>query len=760
MTSPTMAEEPPLPIPKIYPLPDTPVYKRYAPSEAPGPAPIGPEVAIVIDNGSWQLRAGFSIDQHPRCAYTPQVARYRDRKALKTYTICGNDVFADAASRSQAKSPFDGNVVSNFDVLENLLDYTFLKLGLSGDASGGVGHPIVMTEAICNPNYSRRVVTEMLFEAYQAPSVVYGVDALFSYSHNKGSTGLVISSSNTSTHLIPVLNGRGILPLTTRLNWGSTQSAEYLLKLLQLKYPTFPSKMASWQAEALMLEHCYVSEDYKDEVSTYLQPNVMVEKDRVIQFPFVETVVPVKTEEELAKIAERKKESGRRLQEQAAKMRLEKLMKKEQELDVLRDIQAKLQSESKRDVKRLLDARGLKDEAALEKAIKELDRAVKRARKQDVGEEDEEIPTFPLLDIPDEELDEAQLKQKKTQRLMKSNWEARQRAKAEKEREKERIAEEERRDEEQRTNDLEGWVRERRSQREALVSRLQARQRLKSDLTNRKSLAAQIRMKSLANLASDFPSSSSRRRTTGGATSNNPDADDNFGANDEDWAVYRTLGSGGTGALAEADDDEDEDKDLEAQIKALEAQLHKHDPDFAEHIARESHGDWRNSRLHHFLRGPWGPYRPEQNQAEAYQLHLNVERIRVPEVVFQPGMGGLDQAGLIEIATDLLLGPRTTGAVGVEARAELQKDVFLTGGFTMFSGFRERVEKELRMVLEWGAPLKVRRAQDPLGDAWRGAAGWVREREEEWKRARVTREEYREMGGDYLKEHRLGNAMA
>lgn len=75
---------------------------------------------------------------------------------MKTYTICGNDIFVDAATRSQAKSPFDGNIISNFDVLENLLDYTFLKLGVSGDASGGVGHPIVMTEAVCNPNYSRR----------------------------------------------------------------------------------------------------------------------------------------------------------------------------------------------------------------------------------------------------------------------------------------------------------------------------------------------------------------------------------------------------------------------------------------------------------------------------------------------------------------------------------------------------------------------------------------------------------------------------
>ncbi|KAI5794381.1 hypothetical protein DFH27DRAFT_134174 [Peziza echinospora] len=791
MSKPTAEAPPPLPPPTIYTVPDAPLYKRYEKPTVNDPPPSDHEAAIVIDNGSWQLRAGYSTDLNPRLSCTPQVARYRDRKALKTYTICGNDVFADQASRSQAKSPFDGSVVSNYDVFENLLDYTFLKLGVDGDGSGGIGRPVVMTEAVCNPNYSRRVVSEMLFEAYLAPSVTYGIDALFSYSHNKGSTGLVISSSNTSTHIIPVINGQGHIPLATRLNWGSTQSSEYLLKLLQLKYPAFPSKLANWQAEALMVDHCYVSDDYRSEVSTYLDPDVLIHKDRIIQFPFIETVVTVKSEEELARIAERKKESGRRLQEQAAKMRLEKLAKKEQELEQLRDIQLKGPGESKRDFRRMLDSHDLKDEAALEKAIKELDKTVKRAKKLDVEEEDE-TPTFPLLEIPDEELDEAQIKQKKTQRLMKSNWDARQRLKAEKERERERIAEQERRDEEMRTNDLEGWIRERRAQREALLNKIQARARLKADLTNRKSLASQMRMKSLANLASDFPSSS--RRRTGGAA-NNQEADDNFGANDDDWAVYRSLGTGdaapastadikeslpiphipgissagaggaggGAGGAAgggagDGDDELSEDQILANQVKTLEHILLKHDPDFQEHLIRESQGDWESSRIHHFLRG-CRPFNPDQNQAELHQLHLNVERIRVPEVVFQPAMAGLDQAGLIEICSDILLRRAGSSVPGWDVQKVVQ-DVFLTGGNSLFQGFPERVQKDLQMVLEWGSPLAVRRAQDPLADAWRGAAGWVRDSSTsgEWRRSKVTRAEYLEMGGDYIKEHRLGNA--
>lgn len=105
------------------------------------------------------MRAGFAQDPLPRFTCPPQVARYLDRKLGKKYTFGGYDVFVDATSRGQAKTIFDSNVVSNFDALEMLLDYTFLKLGL-GDGSGGdggaLGHPLVMTEAVCNPNYSRK----------------------------------------------------------------------------------------------------------------------------------------------------------------------------------------------------------------------------------------------------------------------------------------------------------------------------------------------------------------------------------------------------------------------------------------------------------------------------------------------------------------------------------------------------------------------------------------------------------------------------
>lgn len=248
---------------------------------------------------------------------------------------------------------------------------------------------------------------------------------------------------------------------------------------------------------------------------------------------------------------------------------------------------------------------------------------------------------------------------------------------------------------------------------------------MKADLGNRKSLASQMRMKTLANLAADGP----KKRRRGGD-------DDDFGANDEDWGVYRTVATG------EQSEDEEEE-DLSGMLDTVEQELLHYDPDFTENHTLAAQSDWTKSLVHAFLRGPW-PFDPE-SQREAHQIHLNVERIRVPEVVFKPSIAGVDQAGLIEIAADII----NQRFSNPEDRNRLLKDVFLTGGNTLFQGFEERFRNELRAVIPVDAALTVRQAADPVLDAWKGAAQWASSAD--FGRFSVSRQEYMEKGSEYMK---------
>jgi len=69
----------------------------------------------------------------------------------------GWDAYADATTRGQIRQAFEpgSSIPTAWDVMEGVLDYTFLQLGVDG-TEGRVGRPIVMTEPIANLAYSRK----------------------------------------------------------------------------------------------------------------------------------------------------------------------------------------------------------------------------------------------------------------------------------------------------------------------------------------------------------------------------------------------------------------------------------------------------------------------------------------------------------------------------------------------------------------------------------------------------------------------------
>lgn len=112
---------------------------------------------IAVISGSSATRAGWSFENEPRFIIPPIMAKYRDRKLGKTYAFAGSDVYADTTARGHTRNAFEAGsgIVSNWDVIESVLDYIFLKMGIDG-SNGSVGMPIVMTEAVANLPYCRR----------------------------------------------------------------------------------------------------------------------------------------------------------------------------------------------------------------------------------------------------------------------------------------------------------------------------------------------------------------------------------------------------------------------------------------------------------------------------------------------------------------------------------------------------------------------------------------------------------------------------
>ena len=134
---------------------------------------------------------------------------------------------------------------------------------------------------------------------------------------------------------------------------------------------------------------------------------------------------------------------------------------------------------------------------------------------------------------------------------------------------------------------------------------------------------------------------------------------------------------------------------------------------------------------------------------ETHQLHIGVERLRAPELIFQPSMIGLVEAGIAETIEYIL--KRYTP----EQQNRLVGNIFLTGGSAAFPGLVDRLQRELREIRPFQSKFQVNKAKNTSLDAWYGARDFgLSGNLPEYL---VTREEYEEKGGEYLKVHSASN---
>ncbi|CAH2043689.1 unnamed protein product, partial [Iphiclides podalirius] len=320
-------------------------------------------IPLVIDNGSYQCRVGWSIYDEPHLIFKNLIARPRKDRCKKdaeppvTPPIqIGNDIINIEAVRFQLKTQFDKNVVTHFEVQEQVCDYIFSHLGI--DSEGSVPHPIVMTEAFVTPNYCRQLMSELLFEGYGVPAVSYGIDSLFSMYKN---------------------------------DIGGSEITCYLHKLLQLKYPVHVNAITMSRIEEILHEHCSIALDYQDEIKKWANPDYYEANVKRIQLPFVQSNSSSGLTAEQQK--ERKKEMARRLLEINARKREERLAEDEEQMNQLLAIQDLIEDGDMDEFNEAIKGFDIKSYEDLQRQISNLNARIEKNRQRIAAAANpEEIP--------------------------------------------------------------------------------------------------------------------------------------------------------------------------------------------------------------------------------------------------------------------------------------------------------------------------------------------------------------------------------
>ncbi|XP_042511953.1 actin-related protein 5 isoform X2 [Macadamia integrifolia] len=680
---------------------------------------------IVIDNGGSNFRIGWAGEYDPRLTFRNVVQRPRHKTTGETVTIVGDH---DPAlmryfdcTRSSYRSAFDSNVVYQFEIMEY------------------VEHPVLMTECVCNPVQSRSKMAELLFETYGVPSVAFGVDAAFSYKYNQelglcNNDGLAISSGFSTSHVIPFVGGEPIFEACSRTNVGGYHVTDYLKQLLSLKHPNHISSITWEKVEELKMEHCFVARDYASEARIFQKGEKEAEeKTRRWQLAWVPPIEEPPSEEEIARKAAIKEKQGQRLREMAAAKRYSRITELENELQGLEFLLQQLENVEDDDVPSFLVETGYGSKQEIESAVVKVTQSLRKAKGEQVELEEKLEPSnaekFPLVNVPDNMLSPEQLKEKKKQLFLKTTSEGRQRAKQKRFEEEQQRERQNQQDEEKRLENPELYLEQLRAKHRELSEKVEQRKRLKTNggrtNGNQNSSGAVGRGERLNAAQKE------RMRLLTTAAFDRGKGEDTFGVRDEDWQLYKLMSKDND------DDDEGQDED-EAELVRVTSRLQDIDPTF---VAKSE-----SSSFQPIAEIP--RFRPLTK--EDFQIILGVERFRCPEILFQPNMIGIDQAGLDEM-TGISIQRLPLKGNGVEDR--ITSSVLMTGGNCLFPGIVERLEDGIRKIRPFESPIRVVRASDPILDAWRGAAAYAATAQFSYQT--FSRQDYDEKGEDWLRRYRM-----
>lgn len=76
----------------------------------------GQGTPLIIDNGATTLRFGFCTSNSPK--FGPNIiSKYKDRKSNKPLVLFGDAIDTEPGARNQAKTPWEGDILLNFDAL-------------------------------------------------------------------------------------------------------------------------------------------------------------------------------------------------------------------------------------------------------------------------------------------------------------------------------------------------------------------------------------------------------------------------------------------------------------------------------------------------------------------------------------------------------------------------------------------------------------------------------------------------------------------